>query len=59
VFTNRTQQDVTQALFAKEINLIENVQKSFKRIQGFNQLSFEDQLKKARLTTLECREITW
>jgi hypothetical protein len=42
----------------RDINLIENVQKrALKCISGFEHLRYEEQLKRARLTTLECRRL--
>ena len=42
----------------KDINLIENVQKrALKCIRGFEHLTYEEQLRKAKLTTLECRRL--
>jgi hypothetical protein len=42
----------------RDIDLIENVQKrTLKLIHGYKELNYEEQLRRARLTTLECRRL--
>ena len=44
--------------YRKDIVLLDGVQRrSLKTIEGFNQLSYENRLKKVHLTTLETRRI--
>ena len=49
---------VWRPYYRKDIDLLEGVQRrSLKTIEGFNQLSYENRLKKVHLTTLETRRI--